>query len=134
MPLYVVELNVPKNTPKDTPVSKDILIKEKLISKIEVAFPPGPQWAVGVKIQYGIKQFWPEPEGEWIYGENEVISWDERFEMPNPNEVLTIYAHSEGTDFDHNVIVRIMTLPIGYQFLEKLVDNINKIWKAIIGS
>jgi hypothetical protein len=132
MPVYSEKIIVPANTPINNPVTLDITIKEKFIDHIEVVHEEGSGWMVGVQIRYGIEIWWPDRPGTWIYGNGEVISWDERFEMPAPYENLTIVCHSEGSKYDHAVNVRIMTLPLGFYFLETLIQKLARLWEKII--
>jgi hypothetical protein len=132
MPVYCEKITIPANTPEDSPVTKDILIEEKFIDRIEVGFPKNCNYMVGVRINYGIKMWWPTTEGTWIWGNNEIISFEERFEMPSIYETLTITGISPGTYYDHDIIVRIMTLPAGFYFLETLLQKLHDLWEKII--
>jgi hypothetical protein len=132
MPIYSITINVPANTSSENPITCDVQIKEKFINHMEVVHEDGSMWLVGVQIKYGIKVFWPTYKDTWLYGNGEVISWDEKFEMPAPNESLTVVCHSEGTKYDHRVFVRIMTLPRGYTFLESLIQRLIQLWERII--
>jgi len=131
MPIYSEVLNVPANTSEDSPVSLDIKIKQRYISHMEIGFPDGCNYKVKVRIQYGIKVFWPERVGTWIIGNNETIRWDERFTMPSINETLTVYGISPEATYDHDVVIRIMTLPKGFYFLETLLNRLYNIFKKI---
>jgi len=132
MPIYAETISVPANTPEDNPVKLDIQIKEQFITRMEVGFEDGCGWMVKVQIRYGIKTFFPTREGTWLIGNDESVGWDERFSMPAPNEVLTVYACSPETKFDHNVFIRIMTLPQGFYFLETLLQKLSSLWEKII--
>jgi len=132
MPIYCETLSIPANTSETNPVSLDIKHEQYLITKMEVAFPPGCSFMVKVKIQYGIHQEWPEKKGTWIVGDDETISWEERYRIPNLNEKLTIYGCSPNTTYPHNVVIRIMTLPLAYEFIENILIKLYKLWKRII--
>jgi formylmethanofuran dehydrogenase subunit A len=133
MPIYAEKLTVPANTSEANPTSLDIFIKEQYITRMEVGFEDGCAWMVKARIQYGIKQFFPDRPETWLIGNNETVGWDERFTMPSPNEILTVYAASPDTKHDHNVYIRIMTLPKGFYFLETLLQKLSKLWEKIIG-
>jgi len=132
MPIYSEKLIVPANTLEDSPVSLGIVLKQKFITKMEIGFPDGCNYMVKAKIQYGIKQFWPERKNTWLIGNNETISWEEKFEMPSINEALTVYGASPDTRYDHEIAIRIMTLPAGFYFLETLLNKLQKLWEKII--
>ena len=132
MPIYSEKLTIPVNTSENSPVSLGIVLKQKLITKMEIGFPDGCNYMVKTKIQYGIKQFWPERRNTWLIGNNETISWEEKFEMPSINETLTVYGASPNTQYDHEIAIRIMTLPAGFYFLETLLNKLQKLWEKII--
>ena len=132
MPIYSEKLTVPANTLESNPVSLDITIKEKLIHSMAVSFEDGCAWMVQVRIMYGIKQWWPDRLGTWLRGNNETFEWSERFEMPATNEKLTIIACSPDTKYEHNIYIRIATLPLGFYFLESLLTKLHKLWERII--
>jgi hypothetical protein len=132
MAIYSEKIIVPANTTEDNPVTTDIIIKEKLITSMAVSFEDGCAWMVGVRIMYGIKQFWPDRPGTWLYGNDETIEWEERFEMPAENEKLTVVAISPGTKYDHEIFVRITTLPKGFYFLETLLQTLVRLWEKIL--
>lgn len=111
MALYAKKLIVPANTIEDNPVSTDFIIKEELITKMEVVFPPGCYHLVGIKIFYGIKRLWPEDIETYLYGDNEVISWQEFQRLPSTYSLLTVYGISPDTHYDHAILIRMFTLP-----------------------
>jgi len=131
MPVYCEKLTIPANTSESAPVSLNIVVRQKFITKLEVGFPDGCNYLVKTKIQYGIKQFWPEDPDTWLIGNNETVSWEERYEMPAVNETLTVFGASPGTDYEHNIVIRIMTLPKGFYFLETLLDKLYGLFKKI---
>lgn len=111
MALYSKKLTVPSNTSEDNPASIEFVIKEKLITKMEVGFAPGCYNMVGIKILYGIKRFWPEDPNTYLYGDNEIVSWREFQRLPETLSKLKVYGISPDTHYDHIILVRIFTLP-----------------------
>ncbi|GAI44797.1 unnamed protein product, partial [marine sediment metagenome] len=65
MPIYSEKLTIPANTSESKPIPANIILKQKYITKMEVGFPDGCNYLVEIKIQYGIKQFWPEDPDTW---------------------------------------------------------------------
>jgi len=128
MPIYSEKLTIPAGTPESDPVSLDITIKQKFITKMEIGFPDGCNYLVKVKIQYGVKQFWPEA---WLVGNGETVSWEERYEMPSINETLTLFGASPEAKYPHDIVVRIMTLPKGFYFLETLLNKLYDLFRRI---
>jgi len=132
MPLYSIKLTVPPGTPENVPVKGEILLREKLITMLEVIGDSGCGLEVGVRIQYGIKRFFPENPDVWMWMSGWPIKWDERLEMPAVNEKLTIYVCSPNALYEHDVVVTVVTLPAGFYFLEKLIDTLRKLWEKLV--
>jgi hypothetical protein len=132
MPVYCEQITVPANTSESNPITRDITIEEKFITRMEVMFPDGCCNLVKVRIHYGIKRFWPSKEGTWIVGNGETVGWEERFEMPAVNETLTVLVANLDDTYSHTIVVRIMTLPRGFYFLETLIQKIAQLWEKII--
>jgi len=131
MALYTTKFTIPANTSEDNPVQTSLTIKEKLITKMEISFPPGCSHMVGIQIKYGIKRIWPENEGEYIYGDDETISWEEHQELPEKETELTIIGVSPGTLYDHTVLIRIMTLPTAIESVNTLLQKIYDFFRRI---
>lgn len=111
MALYSKKLTVPINTSEDNPKPIEFIIKENLITKMEVGFPPGCSFMVGIKILYGIKRYWPEDPGTYLYGDSETVSWSEYQKLPEAYSKITVYGISPGTSYPHEIIIRMFTLP-----------------------
>lgn len=131
MPIYSEKLTIPAGTSESAPKSLSFTIKQRFITKMEVGFPDGCNYLVKAKIQYGIKQFWPEDPDTWLIGNNETISWEERYEMPSINEELTVFGASPDASYPHDIVIRIMTLPKGFYFLETLLNGLINLFKRM---
>lgn len=131
MPIYSEKLTIPAGRPEDNPITLGIKVRQRYITNMEVGFPDGCNYYVKARIQYGVKQFWPEKPDTWLIGNNETVKWEERYTMPSVDEVLTVHGASPGTTYPHDVVIRIMTLPKGFYFLETLLDGLINLFKKI---
>lgn len=131
MALYSKRFTVPAGTPESSPQETTLVIKEKYIYEMEIGFPDGANWEVGIQINYGIKRLWPENAGEWIWGNNETIVWREHQYLPETNSILTIKGIAPNAEFDHDVVVRVKTLPdwvaVPGILISQLVDQIKRL-------
>jgi len=109
--LYVVELNVPANTPDINPVKETIEIERGVITSIEVHFPPGVRGMVKTAMFKGHYQVFPRPPGTWLTGDAETIRADVFYEVTGIRERFTIYGKSPGTNYPHLITWRINVLP-----------------------
>lgn len=109
MAFYSYRLTVPRNTPKNDPEIIKIPLEEKWITDVWVGFEDGCAWMVGVRIYYGIRRYWPNNPDEWIYGNDIFIPIRQIVGLPARMEAIQVYAHSEGTRYDHDIIIYVWT-------------------------
>jgi len=109
--IYVAYLDIPADTKEEAPISTDLEIKERMITRVEFHFPDGCCGMARVRIRSGVKVLWPQPEEEWIDGNDETIEIPEHYRLPELPDILTIEGCSPGASYGHRVSVRIFTLP-----------------------
>jgi len=116
MPVYSETFTIPADTKKENPVTREIKIEQRLITKIEVHFPAGCCGMVGLRIYYGrkasyLKQIWPYHSYEDFIGDNETISFREWWKTPELPCYLTLVGYSPNTKYSHTLVIRFGTLP-----------------------
>ena len=122
MTLYVVDVTVPPDTPKEAPVEYEVEVWEEVIVSLECHFPLGCRGRVYTAVYYGEEQLFPRPFGVYLRGDGETIKWQEYYELPHVPCVLRIRAWSPGTRYPHTIIWRLNALP----------RNIAKWWTNIV--
>jgi len=133
--LYTKTLTVPKNTPTTTPQETTIVIKDPVVTKLGVHFPPGCAGMVSVAVFYGKLQIWPSKEGNWVHGDNITI-WDEPFfELPEKETTLTLKGYSPKTSYDHDITFYIIAhekvIALWMKGIAKLVDALTYFLKVV---
>jgi len=78
MPIYSRKFTVPAASSKEFTID----IEGDVITYVRIRYPPGPTGLLRVAIFYGIKQIFPYEEETWFYGDDEIIEWDEYWELP----------------------------------------------------
>lgn len=107
--LYVVKITTPANTSKDKPKETIVTVYEQYIVKVDVYFPPGPSLLTGVSIWYGDTQIFPFKEGEWVIGDNALISSPLELRLPEKPCKLRILTYNIDDTYEHTVVVYIHT-------------------------
>jgi len=111
MTLYVVELQVPANTPDIDPVKKEVYVEGGVIVWVEVHFPPGVAAKVKTALFSGHYQIFPRPFGTWLTGDGETIRAELFHVLEARSAKLTVYGKSPGSLYPHTIIWRINVLP-----------------------
>jgi len=134
--LYCITITAPKATPKDQAAEKEVTVKEDVLTRVTVRFPPGPCGLLKVAVFYGNLQIWPSTEGEWASGDDETIESSIWFNLGPGDKKVKIKAYNEDEAYDHSAIVRLVALPkqLAYWHLavakatSTLAGFLQKIW------
>lgn len=103
MPLHIVNLTVPPNTPDYAPAQVTLNPGMSYITRIGVLFPNGCLGAVGVRLSLGGVQF--APVTGWLHGNGEVVTWEENRSLgQDPRVVCEGYNNAE--DWPHTLEIR----------------------------
>jgi hypothetical protein len=97
MPIYSRAFTVPASTEEKF----EIEIEGDVITYVRIRFPPGPNGLLKVSIFYGIKQIFPYEEGTFFAGDDELIEWQEYWELPEERTTLRIRAVNGDDTYDH---------------------------------
>jgi len=107
--IYTRILLVPANTSEDAPVSVEFELREPYLTRLDVHFPDGCALMVRARFMYGVKQLFPQPEGAWLVGNGETVSWDELLKFWELPILLRCEACSPGTSYQHQLAIRLIT-------------------------
>ena len=90
-----------------TPSQYRMPVTEGLIYKFELYFPPGSSGLLYVCVEDGDHRIYPSEPGEWFFGDNTLISFDDRLFITTEPHQLFIYSYNLDTAFDHKYQIRI---------------------------
>ncbi|MEM3943798.1 MAG: hypothetical protein QXJ59_06910 [Thermofilaceae archaeon] len=105
MGLYYTQLTVPANRKAATTLP----VEGEAVTRVEVRFPPGPQYLTGVRISWGAVQIFPRPAGAYVFGDDEIVFDDMYFQLIEQPTVLTIEGINYDQVYPHTVYIRVKT-------------------------
>ena len=108
---YIKKFPIPANTPLNNPVKEQVLIREKVITRIDITIDTvATKGLVGVKIFGGKQDFrtfaFPTNAEEWIRKSD---TWVGRIELSDSLLPIDILGISVGTTKTYLVIISIQT-------------------------
>jgi len=109
MAFYSYRILVEPGIPEDNPLVVDLPLKERWISQIWVGFEDGCGWAVKVRINYGIRRFYPENPNGWIVGNDIYIPIPGIIKLPAKWESIKALICSPTAKYDHEVYILVWT-------------------------
>jgi len=120
MPVYSRVFTTPASTTKDF----QIIVEGDVITKVWIRFPPGSKGLLHVQIYYGLKQIWPYEEGQFFAGNDEIIEFEEYWELPESPCAFTVHCENYSTQYEHAVYVKMQTERKSVSLARRVADEI----------
>jgi len=90
-----------------SPSQYRMAITEGLIYKFELYLPPGSSGLLHVAVEDGGHRIYPSEPGEWFFGDNSTISFEDRLIITSEPHHLFIYAYNLDEAYEHTFQIRI---------------------------
>jgi len=130
---YFTSLSIPANTPVETPAEKEIIIEGEILSEIAYLIPPGWSALARFAIFYGIKQIYPEPEADWVTGDDVYRPVPITWRMPESKLTLTIKGYNTDDTYAHGIYIWLLTKPEEEAKPWKIIADFVAILKRLMG-
>jgi len=129
MPIYSRKISIAANDTK----TEEIDVEGDYLTYFRLRFPPGPRGLVKVALFYGIKQILPYEESTWFYGDNEIITWEGLWSLPEERTTLKVKCVNEDNTYPHSVYVIIKTEYVHDMWIYKLARMISTSVRRMLG-
>lgn len=132
MPKYVAKITVPAAKTSLDPVTEDLKVGQGRIAQVSVTWTPGSQWLNCLVVKYEGGQIIPSEGGGQCRGDGYVDTWPEHIILDKPHPILNCVAWNEGNDYEQDVLVDIIILPVEPDPMKPVKDMVNLL-KRLIG-
>jgi len=112
VPKYSAKLTVPAARTSLNPVTEDLKVGQGIISQVSVTWTPGSQWLNALVVKYEGGQIIPSEGGGQCRGDGVPDTWPEHILLSKSHPVLNVEAWNDGNDYEHDVLVDIVVLPV----------------------
>ncbi|RLI78033.1 hypothetical protein DRP04_10590 [Archaeoglobales archaeon] len=129
MAIYSRKFTVPPDTEREFSISLD----GDVITYVRIRYPPGPCGLLRIAFFYGPKQIFPYEEETWFYGDDEIIEWQEYYEVPERPMPLTIKAINDDDTYEHSFYVVINVQDKKYLLAQQLANSIARALRRLLG-
>jgi len=129
MTVYSRVFEIPALTEKEF----ELEIEGDVITHVRIRFPPGPNGLLKVAIYYGIKQIFPFEENTYFWGDDEIIEWDEYWELPESPCTLRIKAKNEDDTYEHSFGLVIVVQKRENTLASLIAKSVSSAVKKLIG-
>lgn len=132
MPKYTAKLTVPADTTKAEPITADLGVSQGRISQVSVTWTPGSEWLNVFRALYEGAQIIPSEGGGLCRGAGTPDVWVEHIILDKSHPTLVLEAWNEGNDYEQDVLISIVVLPIEPDMMKPIRDLI-AILKRLMG-
>ena len=131
MPKYTAKLVVPAARTNQNPVTEDLDVGQGRIAQVTVTWTPGSQWLNALVVKYEGAQIIPSEGGGQCRGDGYPETWPEHIILDKPHPVLNLEAWNDGNDYEHDVLVDIIVLPVEPDPLKPVRDLVGLLRRLI---
>lgn len=107
---YVKQITVPKNTTKEIPLVKQIIIPFGIIKVVGYHFPLGCKGLAHLTIWDSSVQQWPRSQEFSYYGDDTLRTFPENYPLPNAYNILTFKCWNLDDTWPHTITTFITVL------------------------
>ena len=102
---YFYAITVAPNTPMDNPAELAVTVEGEVLERLAYVIPSGAKNLLRFAVFYGIRQIYPEVEGEWVGVQTPYHEVPLRWPMPEKHIVLTVKACNLDTVYPHTLYI-----------------------------
>jgi len=132
MPKYTAKLTVPVTSTNLDPITADIKVSHGRIAQVTVTWTPGSQWLNCFRALYEGGQIIPSEGSGFCRGNGYPDTWAEHIILDKPHPILNLQAWNDGNDYEHDVLVSVVMLPVEPDIMKPVKDLI-AIFKKVMG-
>lgn len=89
------------------PILDRMAVTRGLIYQFDLYFPPGSSGLLKVRMSDGGYPLYPSEPSEWLFGDNTLITFPDRYFIQTPDQVLQIWYYNEDDTYAHQFQIRI---------------------------
>ena len=124
-------VTIPFSTTQAAWLEQDLKLSAGVIHHVEVGFPWGCAGLVYVTLWHMDHQLWPLNPGGAFNSDDEVIAWDDRFELTSPYNWLRARLWNLDDTFDHTIELRFGILPAEEIAVGSTIDKLLNVFKKV---
>ena len=131
--LYEYKLNVPANTSKEDPETKDMLVAPGILTRIEIFMPPGSVGLCHAQVVEGQFQIVPiNPEGD-VATDGHPVSGQYHYKITLGHNILTLRGWNEDTLYPHEITCRLNVMKEEELPTTGPLDRLSRVLSRMLG-
>jgi len=105
--IYAKTITEPAGGDAANPSQYILPVTRGLVYQFELYLPPGSSGLLRVAVDDGGHRLWPSEPGEFFFGDNITISFQDNYFVKSDPHSFFVYAYNLDTEYEHEFQVRI---------------------------
>jgi len=131
MPFFSYSITTLKSTAETSKKKTVMTLSPGVIHRVRIRIPPGSQGLLHCHVNHHLHQIEPSNTGEDFYGDDEIIEYDEFYELKGTDTQLSAYTWNEDTEHDHKIIVQFGVLPKWVLLPQLVAQQVSRVWEGV---
>lgn len=132
MPKYTAKITVPSTATMKDPETVNLGVSQGRIAQVSVTWTPGSEWLNCFRALHEGAQIIPSEGGGFCRGNGFPDTWEEHIILDKPHPTLNLEAWNEGNNYEHDVLISIVVLPVEPDPFKPVRDLV-AIFKRVVG-
>jgi len=120
--IYTKTVTAAKGGSASSPVQDRMAVTRGLIYQFDLYFPPGSSGLLKVRVSDGSYPLYPSEPSEWLFGDNSLITFPDRYFIQTPDQLLALWYYNEDDTYDHDFQIRIGQV-LADQFIQSFLPG-----------
>ena len=129
--LYIWHVTIPADTAQKSKIEEKKGVRNGIVIKIDVKFPPGCQGLVYATVSHRLTQLMPFNVTGAARGDDETVSGTVYWELKEPKPELILRGWSPDTSYEHRITFRVTILPKSLASMLPVIELLTKFLQRI---
>lgn len=131
MPFFSFSISTSKDTAKTAKKKTVMTLSPGVIHRVRVRIPPGSQGLLHCYVNHHLHQIIPSNAGENFFGDDEIIEYNEFYELKGLDTKIDAYTWNEDTVHAHQIILQFGVLPKWVLLPQLMAERVHRVWEGV---
>lgn len=134
MSYFSFTVTTPANTPEARKQQTKLTLSSGVIHQVRIRIPPGHANLAHLQIKHHLHQIVPSNADGDVHGDDDVIEYQEFYELHGTDTVLVAETWNEDETYEHSFLLGFGVLPSWVLLPFRVVNKITGAFKSLIGA
>jgi len=131
MSFYSYSILTAAKTGETTKKKTPMILGPGVIHWVRIRIPPGSQGLLHCHVNHHVHQIIPSNDDGNFFGDDEIIEYDEFYELKAPLTTVDAYTWNDDTEHDHTMILQFGVLPKWVLLPQLFAQQVSRVWEGV---